>query len=146
LALSIFASLLPAAAEQPGSDASRNNPLAVLPLSQLEQTRQRPLFAPSRRPLALPSVLARGRPAVAPLAPPSLVLVGVVSDAKGPRAIVRPSPTEKTRYLQIGDDIAGWNVVEIEPRRLLLQRDSRSSAFSLFESMSRTAKPNPRGN
>ena len=35
-------------------------------------------------------------------------------------------------HARIGDDIGGWTVTAIEPRRLLISRDDRSVSFALF--------------
>jgi general secretion pathway protein N len=139
--LSIF-ELLPAmAADDANIDMARDNPVAAPPLTQLDQTRRRPLFSPTRRPPPLPPpAVAETRPEAPPPAPPSLVLLGVLSDADGNRAIIRPGPTEKTRILKVGDDIAGWNVTEIAFRRLVIRREARSQAFALFEGVPQPAK------
>ena len=70
------------------------NPLAAQSLEELNVTRERPLFAPSRRapPVAAAPVARRAEP-VSPLPPPSVVLFGIIADADGARAIIRAEPT-----------------------------------------------------
>jgi general secretion pathway protein N len=113
--------------------AESANPLAALSLDNLAATRGRPLFSASRLPPALPPAPAarvRREPSRPPPAPPALTLVGVVLDAEEARAVVRTG-TAIIRA-RIGDDIGGWTVTAIEPRRLLITRDDRSVSFALF--------------
>jgi len=115
---------------------SDDNPMGVLSLSQLDATRQRPLFSPSRlppapppQPIELPVVQAHETPPT----PPAVVLLGVVTTIAGPQAIIKPTPTEKARTIHIGDEIAGWKATEIEPRRIVLVHDTQSSDIALFD-------------
>jgi len=52
-------------------------------------------------------------------------------DDEGARAIIRSSATKADR-VQIGDDIGGWKVVQIEGKRLVLSLDGRLATFTLF--------------
>ena len=108
------------------------NPLEAQPLDRLSATRERPLFSPTRRPTPPPPPPP---PEAAPVAvvpqPPNVQLFGIVVDEEGARAIVR-SGTEKVDRVQIGDDIGGWKVSQIEGRRLVLSLDGRFAAFTLF--------------
>jgi hypothetical protein len=108
------------------------NPLEAQPLDRLSATRERPLFSPTRRPIPPPPPPP---PEAAPVAvvpqPPNLQLFGIVVDDEGARAIVR-SGTEKVDRVQIGDDIGGWKVAQIEGRRLVLSLDGRLATFTLF--------------
>src|SRR5437879_6421665 len=63
--------------------------------------------------------------------PPNVQLFGIVVDDDGARAIVR-SGAEKVDRVQIGDDIGGWKVSQIEGRRLVLSLDGRLATFTLF--------------
>ena len=114
------------------------NPLQARPLAALSATRDRPLFSPDRRPPAPPPApVAAAPPPPAP--PPDVTLLGVVVDRDRARAIVR-SGSAKIERVQIGDNIGGWKVSQIEGRRLLLALDGREAAFTLF---SRTSAPPP---
>ena len=113
------------------------NPLATHSLEGLAATRQRPLFAATRRPPPLRPVARRTEaPAPAPPEPPSLVVLGIVVDSEGARAIVRTS-ANKTLRLGIGEEISGWKIVQIEKRQLVLSLADRSAVFSLFSRASR---------
>ena len=121
-------------ADPPGapSDAALANPLASRPLESLSATRDRPLFAPSRRrppPPAAPVVRAVE---ATPVPPPSVVLLGIVTEANEARAMVRSDGSGKVVRARVGDEIGGWKVTLIEPRRLVLSIDDRSVSFSLF--------------
>jgi len=109
------------------------NPLEVQPLDRLSATRERPLFSPTRRPTPPPP--PPPPPEAAPVAvvpqPPNVQLFGIVMDDQGARAIVRVG-SEKVDRVQIGDDIGGWTVSQIEGRRLVLSLDGRFATFTLF--------------
>lgn len=46
--------------------------------------------------------------------------------------MVRTDGSEKVVRARVGDEIGGWTVTQIEPRRLFLSKDDRSVSFSLF--------------
>jgi general secretion pathway protein N len=131
VALALTACPVVAEDAPPGAEAA--NPLAALSLKSLVATRERPLFSASRRPPALPPAPAariRREPSRPPQTPPALTLIGVVLDAEEARAVVRTG-TAIIRA-RIGDDIGGWSVTAIEPRRLVISSDDRSVSFALF--------------
>ncbi|HEY2532113.1 MAG TPA: hypothetical protein VGJ20_30005 [Xanthobacteraceae bacterium] len=130
--IAIWPSLAPAAEADHASLEAAANPLAALSLDHLRATRDRPLFAPTRRP---PPVVAVARQVVKPVitvAPPDVVLVGIVTDQEGARAVVRSNKSGKLIRAQSGDEIEGWKVTLIEPRRLVLSHDDRSVDLALF--------------
>ena len=47
--------------------------------------------------------------------------------------MVRTQASEKVIRARVGDDIAGWTVAQIEPRRVILAHDDRSVSYTLFE-------------
>jgi general secretion pathway protein N len=109
------------------------NPLASRSLDRLSATRDRPLFAPSRRPPPPPpSAAVVESIAAAPTPPPSVVLLGIVTEANVARALVRAGASGNVVRARLGDEIGGWRVTQIEPRRLVLSNDDRSVSFSLF--------------
>jgi general secretion pathway protein N len=116
------------------------NPLEAQPLDRLSATRERP-FSPTRRPTPPPPPPP---PEAAPVAvvpqPPNVQLFGIVVDDEGARAIVR-SGAEKVDRVQIGDDIGGWKVSQIEGRRLVLSLDGRFATFTLFSNDSGLQTP-----
>ena len=56
--------------------------------------------------------------------------MAIVTDDGVPQAVVRTP--ERAIPAHIGDEIAGWKVRQIEPRRLVLASDDREVSFDLF--------------
>jgi hypothetical protein len=129
---------------QQAGERAAVNPLARLDLKDFAETVQRPLFAATRRPPAPPALIRHEAPPPPPPGPPSLTLVGVLIDAQGARALVRPNPTAKIRSLRRGDEIEGWTVVEIGRQRIVIGRDARTSAVAMFTAKPGPVKPPPR--
>ena len=122
------------AEQQQSSAAALANPVAAQSLDELSATLDRPLFSPGRHPPAPPpppAVQAAAPPAPPP-SPPNLILFGVVMDGEGARALVRTSADKKVLRAQIGDDIDGWKVSQIEGRKVVLSLDGRFATFTLF--------------
>jgi general secretion pathway protein N len=123
------------ASEQEGATAALTNPVAAQSLEKLSSTLNRPLFSPSRKPPAPPSpppvVQAAPAPA-APLSPPNLVLFGVVMGGEGARAVVRTGADKMMLRTRVGDEIEGWKVSQIEPRKVVLSHEGRLATFTLF--------------
>jgi hypothetical protein len=125
----------PAAEPAPHTESHRDgappvSPLAAQPLERMSNTRDRPLFSPTRRPPAPPPGVAVAPPP--PLPPPDVALLGVVMDGEDARAVVRAGPAEKILRVGIGDDIGGWKVGQIEARQLVLLLDGRTATFTMF--------------
>jgi hypothetical protein len=120
-------------ADAPASDSANvtlSNPLAAQSPQRLSATVARPLFSPSRRP---PGPVAQApAPPAPPVPPPDLVLAGIVMDGERARAVVRVGAEKKILHAQIGDNIDGWTVSEIEGRKLVLSLDGRFATFMLF--------------
>jgi len=145
LLATIFAFLLASAAE-PGTvaiaqaqdrpTAAPSNPVAAQSLEQLSTILDRPLFSPSRRPPAPPPapppIVQAAEPPAPPPPPPNLVLFGVVMDGESARAVVRSGADKKLVRAQIGDEIDGWKVSQIEGRKVVLSLDGRFATFTLF--------------
>lgn len=53
-------------------------------------------------------------------------------DGEGARAVVRTGTDRKILRAQIGDDIEGWKVSQIEGRKVVLSLDGRFATFMLF--------------
>jgi general secretion pathway protein N len=133
----VWIAALPAFAADPAprNDSHRDgappvSPLAAQPLERLSNTRDRPLFSPTRRPPAPPPVVAVAPPPPPP--PPDVALLGVVMDGEDARAVVRAGPAAKILRVGIGDDIGGWKVGQIEARQLVLLLDGRTATFTMF--------------
>jgi hypothetical protein len=139
VALISWVAAIPVLAADPGPQAkghpdiaSQVSPLAAEPLDRFAVTRDRPLFSPTRRPPAPPPVIVAAPPPPPP--PPNVVLLGVVMDGEGARAVVRTGQTQKDLRVGIGDDISGWKVGQIEAGKLVLLLDGRTATFTMFAS------------
>ncbi len=129
---------MPDAAIDTGMPAVSGNPVAEVPLDRLSDTRNRPLFSPSRCPPASPAppaTAARVERAPQPLpllSPPGVALFGIVVGAQGARAFIATGAANRIIGVQPGDDVSGWTVTAITQRNLVLSRAERSATFTLF--------------
>jgi hypothetical protein len=122
------------AEEQGQAAAPLANPVAAQPLEQLSTMLDRPLFSPSRRRApAPPPVVQAPAPAELPSPPPNLVLFGVVMDGESARAIVSAGADKRLLRAQMGDEIDGWKVAQIDGRKVVLAQDGRFATYRLFE-------------
>ncbi|HEY8064501.1 MAG TPA: hypothetical protein VIF40_07190 [Methylosinus sp.] len=143
----LVALALLAAAQVPAQETPAHvdgNPLARQPIERFAATRERPLFSPSRRPPPPPAT-AHNDAEPPPPEPPAVVLLGVLTDAGGTRAYIRPNPMDKVRAARVGDDISSWQITGIEPTRIILAQSERTKTFALFETRrvtTRTARKN----
>ena len=144
--VAVWPSILPAADAPHGVPDRQNgapdSPLAALSLDRLQATRDRPLFAPSRRPPPQPIVQQMAVP-VPQLPPPNMVLYGIVADHTGARAVVRSGGSAKPIRARLGDEIEGWKIIRIEPRRMVLSHDDRLVTFALFAAPSAKGAASP---
>jgi hypothetical protein len=109
-------------------------PLAAQSLDSLSATRERPLFSPTRRPPPPPPppVVAEQAPPPPPPPPPDVALFGIVMDGTTARAVIRANPAGKLTNVEIGDDVGGWKVAQIEGKKLVLALDGRLATFVMF--------------
>lgn len=116
--------------------AAPRNPLDTLRLDDLTASRERPLFAPSRRPPPAarvePPPAVELAPEVAKAAPPPpFDLVGAVVGENARFALLRQRATNKVVRLRPGEVAEGWRVTTIGIRSVVLERDGRSDALAL---------------
>jgi general secretion pathway protein N len=120
-----------------------NNPVELQPLQDLTATHERPLFSPTRRPPAkvvAPLVVQHEPSPPPPPAPPNVVVLGIVRENGEGRAAIRSTDklpndkrsADKVLRVRAGDEVGGWKVVRVEPRRLVLTQGERSVDFVLF--------------
>jgi hypothetical protein len=112
-----------------------SNPLWAIPLGQLTATRERPLFAPSRRPPP-PVVVAKAAPAPPPKPPepekPQLVLVGTVVGGGDEGIGLFLSPAEKAPFrLKTGEDHKGWVLRVVRRREVELGKGQQVAVLAL---------------
>jgi hypothetical protein len=113
------------------------NPLWGIPLSQLSETRDRPIFSPSRRP---PPVVAAVDPAtIKPpprkkeMQPPQFSLVGTIASEDEGFGIFLDQSTKTALRLKVGDDYQGWKLKAIRGREVTMQKDEQVAVLSLPE-------------
>jgi hypothetical protein len=113
------------------TDAGSGNPLWALPLAQLSNTRERPIFSPSRRPPppAHPYVapVAIQQPVKPPEpARPAVSLLGTIigTNADDRIAVFLEAGTLNIVRLRIGEDHQGWVLRLVKAREATLVRDS----------------------
>jgi general secretion pathway protein N len=112
------------------------NPLWEIPLSRLSTTRERPIFSPSRRPLA--AVVAAAPPSAPPPAPkparverPQLSLVGTVSGRDESFGIFIDQMTKAALRLKIGEDYRGWKLRAVQGREVTLDHDQLTAILTM---------------
>jgi general secretion pathway protein N len=130
----------PAMAATPApAPTAPGNPLWGIPLRSLSATRERPLFSPSRRPLApviavAPAPVAPPAPTattVAPAEPPPLTLVGTVVGADKRIAILFNSTTRQVTHVREGEEESGWRVRLVSPRSAVVEKDAMSVTLDM---------------
>jgi general secretion pathway protein N len=129
-----------------------SNPLWTVALSALTETRDRPLFAASRRPPAIVKASPRPPPPppVATVAPdppeaPPIALVGTIVGAMTAVALVKNSATEAVSKLRVGEETAGWTVRSVAPRSIMVEKGAQSVMLGLpkpDEAPGKHPKPN----
>ena len=66
-------------------------------------------------------------------APPNVILLGVVMDGENARAVVQVGADKRLLRAQMGDDIDGWKVAQIDGRKVVLaSQDGRFVTYRLF--------------
>ena len=110
-------------------------PAAPFPeLAALSETPRRPLFAPTRRPWPLLEAIVAERDVANPGSgerPEPLVrYVGSMIDDRHEVAFV--SIDGRLYSLSVGDRVEGWETIQIESRRVILERAGERREFSLF--------------
>jgi hypothetical protein len=130
----------PAAATAPASveHVPSANPLWGIPLQQLSATRQRPLFAPSRRPP--PPVVAYQLASAPPPPPPKpsepekprLSLVGTIAaGAEGIGVFQDLASSGSVLRLKMGEGHDGWVLRAVQRREVTLQKGSQTAVLTL---------------
>ena len=123
----------PAAAPRPLSA----NPLWAIPLATLSNTRERPIFSPSRRPPPAQTPVALAAPAAPPPPPrverPPLTLVGTVAGDSESFGIFVDKGNSTALRLKVGEDYQGWRLRLVQGRDVSLERDQQTVVLSLPE-------------
>lgn len=120
------------------ADQPSGNPLWALPLSQLSNTRERPVFSPSRRPPPPPRPTIVAPVAIQqPVKPPEperpkVSLLGTVIGAGTDRlAVFLETGTQNVVRLHVGDDHDGWVLRLVNAREATLVKDPEAVVLTL---------------
>ena len=108
-------------------------------LDDLSETRNRPVFSPSRRPpptnmevkVTAPPPLPPPPPP-APTPAPNLTFLGTFESATEVGAAVQIPPNDKSTIIRYGTYINGWRVINISHHRLVLAFRDRTAVFTMF--------------
>jgi hypothetical protein len=114
------------------------NPLWAIPIKELSETRDRPIFAPSRRPPPPPVVekpyTPPPPPPVATKPPPeplTLSLLGTITgDSEGIALFMEKGSQEVVR-LRTGESHQGWVLRSVQGRQAMLEKDGRKETVTL---------------
>ena len=124
------------------------NPLWEIPLASLSNTRERPIFSPSRRPP--PPAVAATPPAREPpprprVERPELALVGTIGGDDESFGIFVDQNTKAALRLRIGEDYQGWKLRSVQGRQVILERDKQTAILSLPQpgTVSGSLRPKP---
>ena len=114
------------------------NPLWAIPLATLSNTRERPIFSPSRRPPP-PPVVTASVPKAQPIAPRPpepelrLSLVGTVRGDDQSVGIFLDQASKAILRLRIGQDYQGWRLRSVSGREVIMARGERSETLKFSQ-------------
>jgi len=127
--------LLGAIAANAEPPAFAGNPLSNLPLTELSNTRERPIFSASRRPPIKPTYVApvTVRPTVKPpkVERPAVSLVGTVVGSDVHIGVFLETATKDVLRLHVGEDHQGWVLRLITAREVTMVKDSGQAVLKL---------------
>jgi general secretion pathway protein N len=135
---------------KPAAQAAQiGNPLWAIPLGSLANTRNRPLFTPSRRPPAPPAVVVVPPPSTpnaasaAGPAHPQLTLIGtVVGETEGIGVFLDQSTNNYVR-MKAGESRGGWRLRSVKAREVTLDKDGREETLRLPANKDAVTPPPP---
>jgi hypothetical protein len=111
------------------------NPLWGIPLAQLSETRERPIFSASRRPPPVAAVTETASikppPRKKEIEPPQLSLVGTIASIDEGFGIFIDQSTKAAVRLKVGEDHQGWKLRQIRGREVTMEKDERSAVLTL---------------
>jgi hypothetical protein len=130
--------MLSAPAAQPGGRARSANPLWEIPLEILSNTRERPIFSPSRRPppVAVVQVAVAKPPPPKPTQeehPPQLSLVGTVIGGDRSFGIFVDQTSKAALRLRLGEEYQGWRLRAVQGREATFARDQQTMVLNFPE-------------
>jgi hypothetical protein len=125
----------PVPLQVPAERAVSANPLWAIPLATLSNTRERPIFSPSRRPPppreATVAVVRAPPPKPPRIERPQLMLVGTIIGDGQSFGIFVDQTTKAALHLRLGEEYQGWRLQSVQEREVSLERDQQKSVLSL---------------
>jgi general secretion pathway protein N len=124
----------PGAAAQAAPDG---NPIHGIPIADLNVTRDRPLFAPSRRPPPPPApapiyqVASVSKPVKTEPERPPLTLVGTIVGGNEAIAVFLDKTNRDVVRLHTSESHEGWVLRSIQGREVTLEKNSNSTVLAL---------------
>ncbi len=122
----------------PAAEAAPDgNPIHGIPIADLNVTRDRPLFAPSRRPPPPPApapiyqVAAVSKPVKTEPERPPLTLVGTIVGGNEAIAVFLDRTSRDVVRLHTSESHEGWVLRSIQGREVTLEKDSNSTVLAL---------------
>lgn len=108
-------------------DPPKSNPLSSIPLSALSATRERPLFAATRRPppanaLTGPAPEAAVNDKASKPEQPPFALMGTIISSDARIAVVLDQTTNEVKQIRQGKAASGWSAVFVGARAISLQK------------------------
>ncbi len=114
------------------------NPLWAIPIKELSETRDRPIFTPSRRPPPLPMVEKPYTPPPPPPrveAPPpepmALSLLGTIAGESEGVALFMEKGSQEVVRLRTGESHKGWVLRSVQGRQAMLEKGDRKETVTL---------------
>lgn len=128
-----------APAPAPSKPTLSPNPLWTIPLVVLNETRERPLFSPSRRPTPANHVVPVVQTAPAPVPideprRPQLTLLGTIVNEADGFGIFVDLATRAPFQLRLGASHQGWTLSSVSAGSVILEKGGESAVFVVSKS------------
>jgi hypothetical protein len=126
--------------------ASSAEPAAVHPAFQLPPESSfaaidaRPIFDPSRRPVAGPPEQSSADGSAAGTLPP-MTLIGIIIDRQTRLALIKLAQAPQALSYAVGSSLAGWQIVAIEADKVVLR--AHGAADQIVRMTGKSQKPAP---
>jgi hypothetical protein len=130
--LILIALLLSIVSSQVRAEEQRPSALPWLKLDDLSATRERPLFAPARRPPPPPFQPQAANPEDHPPEAPAMVLMGIIVKESETLVLLRNPATSETTTVRSGDSFGPWRVWAQNDHSAILSNGTKQIALELF--------------
>jgi general secretion pathway protein N len=116
-------------------------PFQPPPMSVYDAINDRPLFLPSRKPIAAPAAAGTAAAPAGPPPLPAVTLVGVLLGGGNSVAEIKTNGAAFSQAMRVGDTLGGWQIAAIGPDHITL----RSGGYSQDVRMDAHANSPPPG-